>query len=104
MVAWFEHPTSNSLAGSCCQISTAHNQKLDNKSMNNKSKIIPFVDDTSIIIFNPKPTDFVRDINTVFKNKNEWFNVKISLKLDKTHFMQLITKNGSLIDLNVMIN
>jgi hypothetical protein len=33
---------------------------------------------------------------------NEWFNASLlSLSLDKTHLMQFITKNGSVIDLNV---
>jgi hypothetical protein len=59
---------------------------------------------TSIIIINPKPTDVMRYSNTLFKNKNEWFNAKLlSLNLDKKS-MQFIRKNGPLLDLNVMIN
>jgi len=32
----------------------------DNIKTNKKSKIILFADDTSVIIINPKPTDFIR--------------------------------------------
>jgi hypothetical protein len=69
---------------------------------NNKSKILLFADDTSIIVTNPNPIDFTMDINTLFKKVNEGFNANLlALNLDKTHYMQFITKNSSLIDLNV---
>jgi hypothetical protein len=75
---------------------------MNNKITNNKSKIVLFADDTSIIVTNPNPVYFTKDVNTVFKNVNEWFNVHLlSLTLDKTHYTQFITKNSSLIDLNV---
>jgi hypothetical protein len=68
----------------------------------NKFKLILFADDTSIIVTNPNPTDFIKDINTTFKNINEWFKANLlSLNFDKTNFIQFITKNSSRIDVNV---
>ena len=55
-----------------------------------------------LIVTNPNRIDFIKDINTVFKNVSEWFNANLlSLNLGKTHYMQFITKNSSLTDLNV---
>jgi hypothetical protein len=74
----------------------------NNVITNDKSKMVLFADDTSIIVTNPNPIDFTKDINTAFKNVNAWFNANLlSLNLDKTHYMQFITKSSSLLDLNV---
>ena len=40
----------------------------DNKSTNDKSKVILFADDMSIIVTNNNPTDSIRDITMVCKN------------------------------------
>jgi hypothetical protein len=73
----------------------------NNKNNNNKSKSVPFADDTSIIVTNPKPIDFIKDINMTFKNINEWFKANLlSLNFDKT-FIQFITKNSSRTDDNI---
>jgi hypothetical protein len=64
---------------------------------NNNSKSVLFADDTSIIVTNP--TNFENSVNKIFQHINEWFSTKLlSLNLDKTHYMQFVTKNSSLID------
>ena len=67
------------------------------------SKTVLFADDTSIIIItNPKFTDFVNSVNKIFQHINEWFSaILLSLNLDKTYYMQFVTKNGSLINFNI---
>jgi len=41
------------------------------KITNNKSKIVLFTDDTSIIIINPKPQAFINAFNKALKVKND---------------------------------
>jgi len=39
----------------------------------------------------------------MFQHINEWFSTNsLSFNLDKTHYMQFVTKNSSLIDFNIM--
>ena len=41
----------------------------------------------------------------IFKNMNEWFSANLlSLNFSKTHFMQFLTKNGSLNEINIEYN
>jgi hypothetical protein len=69
---------------------------------NGNSKIVLFADDTSIIVTNPNPTNFEKSVNKTIHDINEWFNTNLlSLNLDKTHFIQFVTKNSSLIDFNI---
>jgi hypothetical protein len=71
-------------------------------STNSKSKIVLFADDTSIIVTNPDPTNFTKDINTVFKNVNERFNANLLMSnFDTASYMSFITRSSSLVDLNV---
>jgi hypothetical protein len=49
----------------------------NNRVTNSKSKIFLFPDDTSLIVNNSDPFDFIKDINTVFRNINEWFNANL---------------------------
>jgi hypothetical protein len=71
---------------------------------NDNSKIVLFADDTSIIITNPNPTNFEKSVNKIFQHVNEWFSTNLlSLDLDKTHYMQFVTNNGSLIDLSILL-
>jgi hypothetical protein len=66
-----------------------------------KSKPILFADDTSIIVTNSNPTDFISDIMTVFEYLNHWFRTSsLSLNVDKTNLMQFATKNGPQIKLD----
>jgi hypothetical protein len=70
---------------------------------NENSKIILFADDTSTIITNPNPSDFKKSVIKIIWDVKEWFNTKLlSLNLDKTHFIQFMTKNSSSIDFNIM--
>jgi hypothetical protein len=71
--------------------------------INNNSKIVLFADDTSMIITNPNPSNFVKkSVNKFIQDTNEWFNTNLlSLNLDKTHFIQFVTKNSSSIDFNI---
>ena len=76
----------------------------NNKNNNNKSKLILFAADTSIIVTNPNPTEFIKYINMTFKNINEWFKTNLlSLNFDKTNFIQFITKNSSCIDITLAV-
>ena len=48
--------------------------KIANNIGNNiKSKLMLFADDTSLIITNPNPAEFIKDINMTIKNINIWF-------------------------------
>jgi glutathionyl-hydroquinone reductase len=68
----------------------------------NKSKPILFADDTSIIVANSSPKDFIRDIMAVFEQLNKWFSANnFLLNFGKTHIIQFTSKNGSYIDLDV---
>jgi hypothetical protein len=65
---------------------------------NNNSKIVLFADDT-----NPKPSDFEKSVNIIFQDIDEWFNANLlSLNLDKTYFIQFMTKNSSSFDFSIM--
>jgi hypothetical protein len=47
----------------------------DPENNNNKSNIVPFPDDTCLIITRPNPINFMKDINRTFTNiTNNWFN------------------------------
>jgi hypothetical protein len=72
------------------------------KITDENSKLILFADDTSVIIISPNPTNFENNVNKIFHDINRWFNTNLlSLNLDQTHFMQLVTKNSSVIDLKL---
>ena len=66
------------------------------------TKIVLFADDTSIIITSHNPINFKTNINKIFQGVNRWFNTNLlSLNIDNTYYMQFVTKNSSLIDLNI---
>jgi hypothetical protein len=47
----------------------------DTENNNNKSKLVSFLDDTSLIITRPNPINFMKYINRTFTNiTNNWFN------------------------------
>jgi glutathionyl-hydroquinone reductase len=55
----------------------------------NKSKPVLYADDTSIIVTNSSPTDFISDIMTVFEQLNKWFSASnLSLNFGKAHTIQ----------------
>jgi hypothetical protein len=60
---------------------------------NNKSAVILFVDGTSLIITSSNPTNFIHDISGTFTSINNWFKTNLlSLKFEKTSFMQFLTR------------
>jgi hypothetical protein len=68
----------------------------------NKSKLILFADDISIIVTNSNSTNFISDITTIFKCLNKWFRSNsLSLNFHKTHLTHFITKNRPQINLDV---
>jgi len=72
------------------------------KDNNNKSTLALFVDDTSLIITNPNPTNFIKDINGALININNWIKAKLlSLNFEKTSLIQFLTKNNSHIPISV---
>ena len=76
-----------------------------NKNHNNNTTLVPSADVTSKTVNYPGLTNFERDINLVFKNTNEWFNVNLLfLNYGKTQFMQFSTSNGSLNEINIDYN
>ena len=73
---------------------------------NNKCQlqIRPFADDTSVIITNPDPLNFRTNLNKMTNGTHEWFKTNLlSLNLDKTHYIQFITKNSSTNDFDIML-
>jgi len=51
--------------------------------------LVLYADDTSFIITNPSPTEFVNKLNNVLADVNEWFkNYLLSLNLNKTTYLQ----------------
>jgi hypothetical protein len=50
---------------------------INTKDNNNKSQVILFADDTSLLITSSNPANFVRDINVTFTDINNWFEVNL---------------------------
>jgi hypothetical protein len=72
------------------------------KSIKDGAEVVLFADDTSIIVNSPNSIIFENSVNKVFHDINRWFtNNLLSLNVDKTQFMQFVTKTSSLIDLNI---
>jgi len=64
-----------------------------------------FADDTSVIVNSPNSKDFQTDMVTAFDCVNKWFKVNLlSINVNKTHYIQLKTKNKSTLDVNVICN
>lgn len=75
-----------------------------NTNHNNTTKVLS-ADVTSEIVNNPSLTNFESDINLLFKNTNEWFRANLLfLNYGKTQFMQFLTTNGSLNEINIEYN
>ena len=69
---------------------------------NKNSSIILFANGTSVIISEPCLMHFERHLNIVFKIIKKWFNSNLlSLNLDRTYYMQFMTKNKSLNKINI---
>jgi hypothetical protein len=73
------------------------------KTINDNAEIVLLVYNTSIIITGLNSMNFESSVSKVFQDINRWFTTNLlSLNVDKTQFMQFITKTSSLIDLNIM--
>ena len=52
------------------------------------NNIVLFADDTSIIIFDTDRVDFIRNVNKLFKNINNWLDDNsLNLNFKKTHYL-----------------
>ena len=63
------------------------------KISNDNSNIVLFGDYASIIIANPNRTNFKNNVINIFQDIHSWFSTSLlSLNINKTHFMQFVTK------------
>ena len=66
------------------------------------SNPVLYAEDTSLIITNSDSHMFEKDINTTKLQLNRWFNSNLLLlKLEKTYFLQFLTKNTNATDLHL---
>jgi len=66
------------------------------------SNPVLYADDTSLIITNSDSQMFEKDINTATLHLNRWFNSNsLLLNLEKTYFLQFLTKNTNATDLHI---
>jgi hypothetical protein len=66
------------------------------------SNPVLYADDTNLIITNTDSQMFEKDINTVILQLNRWFNSNLLISnLEKTYFLQFLTKNNRTIDLHI---
>jgi hypothetical protein len=57
---------------------------------------ILFADDTNPIISNPDNLKFEKDVNETIQKLKKWFHSNLlTLNLEKTHFLQFLTKNSN---------
>jgi hypothetical protein len=69
---------------------------------NNKSKLVLFAYDTSLIMTSSNHPNFMKDINGVFTHINYCFKTNfLSLILKKNSLIQFLTKNRSRIPISV---
>ena len=72
-------------------------------SINENNKIVLFANDTNLIISNPDPINFRKDINKILQHIHECFDANvIYLNWEKTHFMQFSTKNNSFSNFDII--
>ena len=66
------------------------------------SNPVLYADDTSLIITNSDSQMFEKDINTAILQLNRWFRSNLLLlSLEKTYFLQFLTKNTNPTELNI---
>jgi len=66
------------------------------------SNPVLYADDTSLIITNSDGQMFEKDINTAILQLNRWFKSNLLLlNLEKTYFLQFLTKNTNATDLHI---
>jgi len=63
-----------------------------------------YTDDTSLIITSPTYTEYVTKLNNVLLKVHEWFRSNLLfLNLNKTTYLQFLTKNSQKLDLNITL-
>jgi hypothetical protein len=64
------------------------------KIINKDNNMVPFADDTIIIIRETNTLNFKMNLNQTFKYINTWFNVNLlSLKFNKSQYIEFLSKN-----------
>jgi hypothetical protein len=72
--------------------------------MSDKSNLLWFADDTSIITTNSNLLAFRNNINEVFAEINEWFQVRLfSLNYGKMFFLQFGAKKNRQLDTKISL-
>jgi hypothetical protein len=70
--------------------------------INSLSEPTLFADDTNIIFMHPDLTEFKEEINIVFEKLIKWFQINLlSLNLNKTCYMQFMSKTNYAVDINI---
>ena len=65
-------------------------------------KNVLLADETTVIITNPRPLVYIKEVNEDRKSLRDWFNTNLlSLNVRKTYLMHLTTQSNSLIKLNI---
>jgi hypothetical protein len=73
------------------------------ESINDGAEMGLFADDTSTTVISPIPIKSENNVNKVFQDINRWSSTSLlSLNVEKTQFMQFVTKTNFLLDLNIM--
>jgi exonuclease III len=71
-------------------------------SVNNLAQPILFADDTSMVISNPCPEEFEKNIKLVLNAAIIWFNRNLlTLNHDKTHFLQFFLKKNRELEIQI---
>jgi len=68
------------------------------------AKLVLYADDTSLIVTSPSPEEFTTKLNNVFTDVYGWFKRNLlSLNLNKTTYLQFLTKNKRKSKLNITL-
>jgi hypothetical protein len=60
------------------------------------TKILPYTDDTSIIVTSPNLETFKEQSDKIFQDINNWFKInQLALNYNKTQYLQFSTKNST---------
>jgi hypothetical protein len=71
-------------------------------SISNKSVPILFADATSILVTSSNLTNYNKDIHTVFKLINKWFEENfLSLNFEKMHYINFMMRNSQNTDMKI---
>jgi hypothetical protein len=71
-------------------------------TISNKSKPVPFSDNTSIIIANARSADYEISISIIFKTINDLFRDNLlTMNFEKTHFIEFFTRNRHPMDIHI---